>query len=120
MPLTKSKSDKAFKHNLKAELAAGKPQKQALAIAYSVKRKAKKAGGGRFEDNDIEMDTPDDYPRRKPATLHSASYYDSDEDYYAARKAHGLPRRPERPKYTPKEEPVKKAHGGKVKKHANW
>ena len=40
MPLTKSKSKKAFESNLKAELNAGKPKKQALAIAYSVKRKA--------------------------------------------------------------------------------
>jgi hypothetical protein len=40
MPLTKSRSKAAFKANLKAELAAGKPTKQALAIAYSVKRKA--------------------------------------------------------------------------------
>lgn len=46
MPLTKSSSADAFKSNLKAEMAAGKPQKQALAIAYSVKRRAKKHGGG--------------------------------------------------------------------------
>jgi len=46
MPLTKSKSKKAFEHNLKAEIHAGKPQKQALAIAYSEKRHAKKAHGG--------------------------------------------------------------------------
>lgn len=48
MPLIKSKSDKAFQKNIKAEIAAGKPQKQAVAIAYSVKRKAeegKKKGG---------------------------------------------------------------------------
>ena len=48
MPLIKSKSDKAFQSNIKAEIAAGKPQKQAVAIAYSVKRKAeegKKTGG---------------------------------------------------------------------------
>lgn len=48
MPLIKSKSEKAFKSNIKAEIAAGKPQKQAVAIAYSVKRKAeegKKKGG---------------------------------------------------------------------------
>lgn len=43
MPLKKSASDKAFTANLKAELAAGKPQKQALAIAYSIKRKAQAA-----------------------------------------------------------------------------
>lgn len=40
MPLEKSGSKEAFTNNLKAELGAGKPQKQALAIAYSVKRKA--------------------------------------------------------------------------------
>lgn len=48
MPLIKSKSDKAFSSNIKAEIKAGKPQKQAVAIAYSVKRKAeegKKKGG---------------------------------------------------------------------------
>jgi hypothetical protein len=46
MPLIKSKSDKAFKSNIKTEIAAGKPQKQAVAIAYSTKREAKKASGG--------------------------------------------------------------------------
>jgi len=40
MPLVKSKSASAFLTNLKAELHAGKPKKQALAIAYSIKRKA--------------------------------------------------------------------------------
>jgi len=41
MPLKKSKSKKAFKENIKAEVKAGKPVKQAVAIAYAVKRKAK-------------------------------------------------------------------------------
>jgi hypothetical protein len=40
MPLKKSSSKKAFEYNLKAEMRSGKPRKQALAIAYSVKRKA--------------------------------------------------------------------------------
>ena len=40
MPLIKSKSEKAFKSNIKAEIAAGKPQKQAVAIAYQMKRDA--------------------------------------------------------------------------------
>ena len=40
MPLKKSASPKAFSANVKKEMAAGKPQKQAVAIAYSVKRKA--------------------------------------------------------------------------------
>lgn len=42
MPLIKSKSKEAFKKNVKAEMKAGKPKKQALAIAYSIKRRAKK------------------------------------------------------------------------------
>ena len=62
MPLIKSKSDKAFKSNIKAEIAAGKPQKQAVAIAYSTKRMAKKATGGSTSPYD----------------------YDSDQDYYQA------------------------------------
>lgn len=41
MPLVKSKSKKAFKENVRREMKAGKPKKQALAIAYSVKRRSK-------------------------------------------------------------------------------
>ncbi len=40
MPLKKSTSQKAFKENIKAEMRAGKSRKQAVAIAYSVKRDA--------------------------------------------------------------------------------
>lgn len=40
MPLTKGKSKAAFNKNVAAEVKSGKPIKQALAIAYSVKRKA--------------------------------------------------------------------------------
>jgi hypothetical protein len=46
MPLMKRKSQKAFEHNIKAEMHAGKPQKQALAIAYATQRRSKKAMGG--------------------------------------------------------------------------
>ncbi len=42
MPLIKSKSKKAFKENIRKEVGAGKPVKQAVAIAYSVKRKSAK------------------------------------------------------------------------------
>lgn len=42
MPLIKSTSKKAFNKNVKAEMKAGKPPKQAVAIAYSVQREAKK------------------------------------------------------------------------------
>ena len=40
MPLKKGKSEKAFSSNVKREMEEGKPQKQALAIAYAVKREA--------------------------------------------------------------------------------
>ena len=42
MPLKKSKSPQAFKENIKTEVKAGKPVKQAVAIAYSEKREAQK------------------------------------------------------------------------------
>ncbi len=52
MPLMKAKSPKAFEHNFKAEMSAGKPKDQSLAIAYAVKRKAKKmARGGMVNDS---------------------------------------------------------------------
>jgi len=44
MPLKKGKSDKARSANIATEMRAGKPQKQAVAIAYSVQRKAKRKG----------------------------------------------------------------------------
>ena len=42
MPLKKSASPKAFKENIKTEVKAGKPVKQAVAIAYAEKNAAKK------------------------------------------------------------------------------
>ena len=44
MPLKKSTTQKALKSNIKAEVKAGKPVKQAVAIALSVKREAQKKG----------------------------------------------------------------------------
>lgn len=51
MPLDKSASKKAFGKNIGAERKAGKPEKQAVAIAYAVKRKAegKKHEGKKHE-----------------------------------------------------------------------
>ena len=40
MPLVKSASKKAVSTNIHREMAAGKPQKQAVAIAKSVQRSA--------------------------------------------------------------------------------
>lgn len=46
MPLVKSPSKKAFSKNVSTEMKSGKPQKQAVAIAYSVQREAKKRKKG--------------------------------------------------------------------------
>jgi hypothetical protein len=42
MPLKKSASKAAVSQNIKTEMAAGKPQKQAVAIALNTQRQAKK------------------------------------------------------------------------------
>ena len=46
MPLVKSSSKNAFRKNVATEVKAGKPPKQAVAIAYSTKRSAAAKKGG--------------------------------------------------------------------------
>lgn len=41
MPLKKGKGKKVMSENIKTEMKSGKPQKQAVAIAYSVAKKSK-------------------------------------------------------------------------------
>ena len=53
MPLIHSKSDKARQENIKTEIHAGKPIKQAVAIGYSVQRHAKK---DEHEERQIERE----------------------------------------------------------------
>lgn len=48
MPLKESKSKQAFEKNIKTEIEAGKPPKQAVAIAYAVKRRNMAKGGGLY------------------------------------------------------------------------
>ena len=51
MPLVKSGSKKAVGKNIKAEMKAGKPKKQAVAIALSVEREnAKNDRKAKLED----------------------------------------------------------------------
>ena len=47
MPLDKSGSKASVGKNIKREMAEGKPQKQAIAIALSVARRAKPAKKGK-------------------------------------------------------------------------
>jgi nicotinamide mononucleotide (NMN) deamidase PncC len=44
MPLEQGNSDQAVSNNIKAEMAAGRPQKQAVAIALPVVGRAKPVG----------------------------------------------------------------------------
>ncbi len=50
MPLIKSTSKKAFGENIAREREAGKPEKQAVAIAYSVKREVSKRKHKRWDN----------------------------------------------------------------------
>jgi hypothetical protein len=53
MPLIKSTSKEAFGKNIAAERHAGKPEKQAVAIAYSEKREAAKRVKKRGDTSDV-------------------------------------------------------------------
>lgn len=70
MPLIKSASKKAVSSNIRAEMSAGKPQKQAIAIALSVARRARrKAEGGAVD----ELLPPQRNPARAPAAVEDAA-----------------------------------------------
>lgn len=59
MPLIKGKSKHAFDENMGTEMKAGKPKPQSLAIAFAMKKKAKKmADGGVIKDLPGHKDEP--------------------------------------------------------------
>ena len=72
MPLIHGKSQKAFQKNIKTEMEHGKPQGQALAIAYSIKRKAqhkKMAHGGEMLMEHEAKESPE-YEKMEHAGKH--------------------------------------------------
>lgn len=88
MPLIKSKSDKAFKSNIKAEIAAGKPPKQAVAIAYDVQRRAKKmAEGGASKVNEAGNYTKPELRKRLFDHIKGSSVQGTAAGQWSARKA---------------------------------
>lgn len=62
MPLDKSGSKAAFSNNVRAEMDAGRPQKQALAIAFSVKRRKRARGGMAAGGDPLSTDDFDQAP----------------------------------------------------------
>lgn len=53
MPLIKSKSKRAMNENISRLMHEGYPQKQAVAIGYSIKRKAEHKGGSSMKKHHI-------------------------------------------------------------------
>lgn len=66
-PLIKSKGKKAFSANVRKEVAAGKPVKQAVAIAFSVKRKA--GGKPKVSSRKPKTFNPGRYERTRKAVF---------------------------------------------------
>ena len=58
MPLKKGSSRKTVSANIEREIAAGKPQKQAVAIALSVARRSKGHSPDRFEPAAVRSAAP--------------------------------------------------------------
>ena len=69
MPLSSGKSPKSFSKNIKTEMEHGEPQKQAVAIAYAVRRKHKMADGGEVAESNEKLhphgdEQPPKYPEQ--------------------------------------------------------
>lgn len=77
MPLIHSKSKKAMSENIKTEMEHGHPQKQSVAIAYNVMRKAKKhAQGGMIKDEQANTESrpmPDQRARDVQEVAHNSA-----------------------------------------------
>lgn len=87
MPLFKSKSKKAFEHNVKEEMDSGHPQGQSLAIAFNIKRKNKKKKmyeGGVVSSKEAQETQEPGVPQRKSDDMRP-----SKEEYMADHFAYG-------------------------------
>lgn len=71
MPLSKGKSKAAFSHNVKAEIHAGKPVKQAVAIAYSEKRRSAPHAGKKLDQQGDTKGYPSGHYEYGDAAEHS-------------------------------------------------
>ena len=63
MPLEHSASKEAMSHNIRKEMEAGKPKKQAVAIAESVRRGAQDAAEGMARNLEAVRTVAEDYKR---------------------------------------------------------
>ena len=73
MPLIKSTSKQAFATNVKKEMAAGRPQDQAVAIAYATKREAQKMAHGTEHHSRHSQKRSDHYHRSVANTIEATA-----------------------------------------------
>lgn len=76
MPLIKGKSKDSFEKNMKTEMHEGKSMPQSLAIAYNVKRHAKKMARGGMLTNDGYQSECTEHCTQ-PCAVHEMAEYDS-------------------------------------------
>lgn len=106
MPLMHGKSKKAFSKNVEIEMKHGKPQDQALAIAYSVKRKAKKmASGGPVSAKSEQRPMPDQRANDSKMAAQNSGNKVPSQDQWTDRPDIKQSQRPERPGKLPIKHP---------------
>ena len=73
MPLITGKSPKSFSKNVETEMKAGKPQKQAVAIAYSKKREAERRGAEDYVLAPVPLEAEDWRTRKRTRDAEDAA-----------------------------------------------